>query len=101
MVEYSAREFEQEAKALQLIDHLLDQWLILADTFKNADPILAKTVLAALDERIDEFAGEIDPVGWDREWYEIGRLLFRRTLLQRLNGFYSGQARINGFITHD
>ncbi len=101
MVEYSARDSEQEAKALQLLDHLLDQWLMLADTFKNVDPILAKMALEALDERLDEFAGEIDPIGWDREWYEIGRQLFRRTLLQRLNGFHSGQTRLHGCIFHD
>lgn len=90
MAEYRAHDAEQDARACQLLDHLLDQWLILADTFKRVDPTLAATMLAALDERLDEFADEIDPRGWDREWYETGRKVFRRALIQRLNSFQPG-----------
>ena len=101
MAESRAHDSELEAKAFQLMDHLLDQWLILADAFKGADPALANVTLKMLDKRLDEFVDEIDPVGRDREWYETGRQFFRRMLIQRLNSFSSGQARINGFIPQD
>lgn len=101
MAEYRAFDSEPEAKVFQLLDHLLDQWLILADTFKSADPILANAALKVLDERIDAFTREIDPVGWDHDWYETGRRLFRRALIQRLNDLPLDRAPISGFSPQD
>lgn len=101
MAEYRVHEDEHDARAYQLLDHLLDQWLILADTFKRADPALAKLALEALDERLDEFVNEIGLVGWDREWYVTGRQCFRRALIQRLNSTQPGQLRSDGFTPQD
>jgi hypothetical protein len=70
----------------------------LADTFKKADPALANTALQALDERLDEFANEIDPMGRDHEWYEIGRQLFRRAPIGRLDNLPRVQMRMHGSL---
>ena len=70
----------------------------LADTFKKADPALANAALQALDERLDEFANEIDPMGWDQEWYEIGGQLFRRAPIGRLDSLPRVQTRTRGSL---
>ncbi|CCF83527.1 hypothetical protein [Nitrolancea hollandica] len=76
---------EAEAKARQLLDHLLDQWLNLADTFKSADPATVIAALQALDTRFNEFTGEIDPEGAEKNWYEFGRRVFRNELNRRID----------------
>ena len=98
MAEYRAHDTEHDARAYRLLDEVFDQWLILADTFIKADPALANTALQALDERLDEFANEIDPMGWDHEWYEIGRQLFRRALIRRLDSLPRVQTRTRGSL---
>ncbi len=76
---------ESEARARQLLDHLLDQWLNLADTFKSADPVTALAALKALDTRIEEFTSDIDPEGVEKNWYEFGRRVFRTELNRRID----------------
>jgi hypothetical protein len=76
---------ESEAKARQLLDHLLDQWLNLADTFKSADPATVIAALQALDTRFNEFTSDIDPEGLERNWYAFGRQVFRAELNRRID----------------
>lgn len=76
---------DAEARARQLLDHLLDQWLNLADTFKSADPATVIAALRLLDTRFEEFTSDIDPEGLERHWYEFGRRVFRTELNRRID----------------
>lgn len=76
---------DADARARQLLDHLLDQWLNLANTFKVADPATVIAAIGLLDKRFDEFISDIDPDGQDKTWYELGRRTFRTELNRRID----------------
>lgn len=76
---------DSEARARQLLDHLLDQWLNLADSFKGADPATVIAALKALDMRFHEFTSDIDPEGLEKNWYDLGRRVFRTELNRRID----------------
>lgn len=76
---------DSEARARQLLDHLLDQWLNLADTFRSADPATVIAALNALDTRFEEFTEDIDPEGLEKSWYDFGRRVFRTELNRRID----------------
>ena len=85
MTNNAARPCDSHARARQLLDHLLDQWLYLADIFKSAGPATAIAALNTLDTRFEEFTSDIDPEGLDQNWYDLGRRVFRTELSRRID----------------